>query len=94
MIRLRQVRVYTRFIKNSSISELSYLTTAAMLVVLVMGCFFDLMEDNSLFCLIVTVFGMSTAALRVSKKDYDERVGYFKDQNDRDSSVADVILSK
>lgn len=94
MIRLRQVRVYTRFIKNSSISELSYLTTAAILVILVMSCFFDLMEDNSLFCLIVTVFGMSTASLRVSKKDYDERVGYFKDQNDRDSSVADVILSK
>ena len=94
VIRFRQIRVYTRFIRNSSISELSYITTAAMLVVLVMGCFFDLMEDNSLFCLIVTVFGMSTAALRVSKKDYDERVGYFNDQNDRDSSVADIILSK
>ena len=94
LIRFRQIRVYTRFVRNSSISELSYLTTAAMLVILVMGCFFDLMQDNSLFCLIITVFGMSTAALRVSKKDYDERVGYFNDQNDRDSSVADVILSK
>ena len=94
LVRFRQVRVYTRFVKNSSLSELSYLTTAAMLVVLVMGCFFDLMEDNSLFCLIVTVFGMSTAALRVSKKDYDERVGYFEDQNGKDSSVADIILSK
>ena len=86
--------MYTRFVKNSSLSELSYLTTAAILVVLVMGCFFDVMEDNSLFCLIVTVFGMSTAALRVSKKDYNERVGYFEDQNGIESSVTDIILSK
>ena len=84
LIRFRQIRVYTRFIRNSSISELSYLTTAAILVVLVMGCFFDIMEDNSLFCLVATVFGMSTASLRVSKKDYDERVAYFEDQNDQD----------
>ena len=94
LIRFRQIRVYTRFIRNSSISELSYLTTASILVVLVMGCFFDLMQDSSLFCLVVTVFGMSTASLRVSKKDYDERIGYFNDHNSNHSSVADIILSK
>ena len=38
------------------------------------------------------IFGIGSAALRVSKKDYDDRVIYYEESSALDSSVIDIEI--
>lgn len=92
LIRLRQISVYSRFLRHSQLMPLSAMTALATFAFMVLGWFFDLFGDMSLYCLFFVLFGMNTAALRTSKREYDDRHDYYGDQRALDVSNIDVIL--
>ncbi len=93
-IKLRQESVYAGFLKSSQLSMFSNMTTVAMFCMATCGWFCDVFADLGLYCLFFVLFGLNTAALRISKHEYEERVGYFMDQKDLDSSTVDVFLRR
>ena len=92
VIRLRQDTAYSTYLKSSQLSVFSNMTTVAMFALATCGWFCDVFADLGLYCLFFALFGLNTAALRISKSEYDERTWYFKDQKDVDSSTADIFL--
>lgn len=94
VIRLRQDTTYSVFLKSSQLSVFSTMTTVAMFAMLTCGWFVDVFADLGLYCLFFSLFGLNTAALRISKNEYEERAWYFRDQKDVDSSTADIFLHR
>ena len=94
VIRLRQGTTYSVFLKSSQLSVFSTMTTVAMFAMMTCGWFTDVFADLGLYCLFFSLFGLNTAALRISKNEYEERAWYFKDQKDVDSSTADIFLHR
>ena len=93
-IRLRQHTVYSVFFKSSQLSVFSNMTTVAMFAMAACGWYCDVFADLGLYCLFFALFGLNTAALRISKNEYEEREWYFKDQNAVDSSAVDIFLHR
>ena len=94
VIRLRQDTLYSTFMKSSQLSAFSNMTTPAMFAMVACGWFCDVFADLGLYCLFFALFGLNTAALRISKSEYMERLWYFKDQKDIDSSTVDIFLHR
>ena len=92
IIRLRQDTAYSTFLKSSQLSVFSNMTTVAMFAMAACGWFCDVFADLGLYCLFFALFGLNTAALRISRSEHEEREWYFKDQNDVDSSTTDIFL--
>ena len=78
---MRSTRLITRLI-------------AVMMALLMLGWFADVSRDMSVYALFFLVFGMSTASLRISKNEYEDRQRYFGDNRRVDSSDADITLKK
>ena len=93
-IRLRQDTVHAAILKSSHLSAFSNMTTVAMFAIAACGWFCDAFADLGLYCLFFSLFGLNTAALRISRREREERAWYFKDQKDVDSSTADIFLRK
>lgn len=94
MFKLRRVSVYSRYLKYSSLDALSGFTLIAVFSVFVLGLFYDVTAAMEIYLVIFVILGMNTASLRVSKKEYDDMLGYFGDNRGIDSSVADITLKK
>ena len=92
IIRLRQDTAYSNFLKSSQLFVFSNMTTVAMFAMAACGWFCDVFADLGLYCLFFALFGLNTAALRISRSEHEEREWYFKDQKDVDSSTADIYL--
>ena len=94
LFKLRRVSVYSRYLEYSSLEALSGFTLIAVFSIFALGLFFDVTAEVELYLVIFVILGMNTASLRVSKKEYDDMLGYFGDNKGIDSSVADITLKK
>ena len=95
LLRLRQFSLYDGYLRSSSsLLRLSNMTFLAMMALLMLGWFADVSMDMSVYALFFLVFGMSTASLRISKNEYEDRQRYFGDNRRVDSSDADITLKK
>lgn len=94
VLRLRQVSVYSRYLKSSALEGLSDMTLLSMFALLAVGWFYDIGADFEMHLLFFVIFGLSTASLRVSKKEYDDSLGYFGDNISVESSAADITIRK
>lgn len=93
LLRLRQFSLYDSYLRSSSsLLRLSNMTFLAMMSLLMLGWFNDVSADLSIYALFSLVFGMSTASLRISKNEYEDRQRYFGDNSRVDSSDADITL--
>ncbi len=94
-LRLRQLSLYESYLRSSSsLLRLSNMTSLAMMSLLMLGWFTDVSEDMSIYALFFLIFGMSTASLRISKNEYEDRLRYFGDNRRVDSSDADITLKR
>ena len=94
LFKLRRVSVYSRYLRYSSLEALSGFTLIAVFSVFILGLFYDVTSSVELYLVIFVILGMNTASLRVSKKEYDDMLGYFGDNKSSDSSVADITLKR
>jgi hypothetical protein len=57
-----------------------------MFVIISFGIFCAVFSDPVLTFLMWFIFGMGSSMLRISKREFDDRYVYFKDQSSFDSS--------
>ncbi len=93
-IRLYQDTHYSSLLKSSQLSVFSNMTTIAMFTLAACGWFCDAFADLGLYCLFFVLFGLNTAAMRISRSEHQERELYLKDQKDIDFSAVDIFLHR
>lgn len=91
-VRLRHRSIYSPYTKHSQVSLLTNFSDATMVALLVYGLFTPLWSAPTVYYLFWCVFGLGSAVLRISKHEFDDRVGYFSDGADVDSSSIDISL--
>ena len=93
-IRLYQDTLYSSLLKSSQLSVFSNMTTIAMFTLAACGWFCDAFANLGLYCLFFALFGLNTAAMRISRSEHQERAEYLKDQKDIDFSAVDIFLHR
>ena len=92
VIRLKHRRIYQPYVKNSHVSKISSYTTVITVTLMVYGAFNYIWADMTMYYLFWCVFGLGSAALRVAKTEFDDRVAYFSDGSAEDSSSIDISI--
>lgn len=92
LIRVRHRGIYQPYIKNSRVSKISSYTTVITVMLMVYGAFNYIWADMTMYYMFWCVFGLGSAALRVAKSEFDERVAYFSDGSAEDSSSIDISI--
>ena len=91
-IRLRHNAVYQPYVKTALLGELSCFATSAISVLVIFGAFTYIFSDITMYYLFWCMFGIGSAALRVSKQEYDDRAGYFSDGSGSDAASVDILI--
>ncbi|MBR5140000.1 MAG: hypothetical protein IKV16_02990, partial [Clostridia bacterium] len=68
--------------------------TLAAFCILTVGSFYDIFSSLEAVYLLVSVFATGSAALRVSKREKEERLSYYKDLGTSDHAAIDVTLDR
>ena len=92
LVRLCHMMAYRKYTVGSEVHKLSVFSAVAMTILLVFGAVNYLWSDFSLTYIYWCVFGIGSAALRVSRREYDDRAAYFSDGRSSDASSIDVEL--
>ena len=93
-VRLRHSASYLPYVKHTQLGELSCFCTCAIAILFVFGAFTYVFSDITMYYLFWCVFGIGAAALRVSRQEFDDRVGYFKDEASSQSSSVDIYIKQ
>lgn len=91
-IRMRHRGIYQPYVKSSQVSKISSYTTAITAMLMIYGTFNYIWADMTMYYLFWCVFGLGSAALRVAKQEFDDRVAYFSDGSAEDSSSIDISI--
>ena len=94
VLRFRQFSYYRLYLRSSSVYAIGEMTMVAIMALLAFGMLSYVLSDASVFYLFCIVFAMSTATLRTSRKEFDDRFGYYGDSSSAELSAIDVGLSK
>lgn len=89
---VRHRAAYRSYVKHSSVRNFTVFTGVIIVVLFVFGAVKYLWEEPVVGYIFWCVLGASTAALRVSKRDDDDRVGYLKDVRRIDASAIDIEI--
>jgi O-antigen ligase len=92
VIRVRHLGIYRPYVKKSSVSKISSYTTAVTVVLMVYGAFNYIWADMTMYYLFWCIFGLGSAALRVAKSEFDDRIAYFSDGSTEDTSSIDISI--
>ena len=92
LVRVRHIGAYLSYTRNSHLSLLSPFNTLALAVLLMFGSVNYLWADMSMYFLFWCLFGIGTATLRISRQEYDDRMGYYSDGRSCDASSIDVVI--
>lgn len=91
-VRLNHRTIYVPYVKNSQVSQMARFSETALVMLIVYGVFTSLWSDLTMYYLFWCVFGVGSATLRVSKSEFDDRVGYFSDGAGADFSSIDIEI--
>ena len=92
IIRVRHRGIYRPYVKNSSVSKISSYTTVITVVLMAYGAFNYIWADMTMYYLFWCIFGLGSAALRVAKSEFDDRIAYFSDGSTEDASSIDISI--
>lgn len=91
IIRIRHRATYAKYVRNSSVDNLSTLSGTALFAMLIFGMTDYVWYSSANYYLFWVVFGIGSATLRISKREYDDsHSGCF---NMKDSNFASVNIS-
>lgn len=80
------------YVRNSQVAMLSNLSGVCLFSLLAFGMINYIWSEISAYYLFWCIFGIGSATLRVAKNDYDDRVVYYEETSDFDSSVIDIEI--
>ncbi len=92
IFRLRRNTVYSIYRSSSNVSHFVSMGNLAAFGLVTLGMIYNVFSDPGVFYMFFATMGISAAALRISKRDHDDRLGYYGDQSSMDSSAIDVIV--
>ena len=92
IVRHRHRMNYYPYVRKSQISSLSPAVTVATVCLISYGAVHYIWESSYSYYLFWCVFGLGSAALRVARKEFDDRTLYFEDNINREASVIDVKI--
>ena len=72
LIRIRHRATYAKYVRGSSVDNLCTISGTALLALLVFGMTDYIWYNSTMLVLFWAVFGIGSATLRISKKEYDE----------------------
>jgi len=80
------------YVRNSQVALMSSLSGVCLFSLIAFGMVNYIWSDVSAYYLFWCIFGIGSAALRVAKRDYDDRILYYEETGDSDSSVIDIEI--
>lgn len=92
IIRLKHRSRHYLYVRNSQVERLALLSGTCFFCLLSFGMVNYIWSEISAYYLFWCVFGIGSATLRVARKDYDDRVLYYEESSDVDSSVIDIEI--
>ena len=93
-VRLRHRSIYSPYTGASQVSMLARFSDVTLVALLVYGLFTPLWTAPTVYYLFWWVFGLGSAVLRISKREFDDMIGYFSDGAGADSSAIDITLKR
>lgn len=93
-VRMRHRIVYQRYLKHSDVKFISASAASAIFVLVTLGATTYIWQDMSLYYLFWCVFGIGSAALRISKQQSDDRTLYYQIDRDVDNFDISVNIDK
>ena len=93
VLRMRHLSYYRLYLRNSLVEVTGEMTAVALIALLSFGMLSNLFGDLTVLYLFWTVIGISAAALRIAKKECDDRQGYYGDSRSSESSALDIGLN-
>lgn len=91
-VRYRHRTIYYPYVGKSQVSALAPAASVALICLAAYGAVHYIWSQSVSYYLFWCVFGLGSAALRVARKEFDDRTLYFEDNINRESSVIDVKI--
>ncbi|MBQ7333718.1 MAG: hypothetical protein IJW38_05155 [Clostridia bacterium] len=93
VLRLVQLSEYGIYMRSSLLSLITKAAAFAVFGLFSVGMTADVFSDITVYFLFVSIFGILSASLRISKTEYLDRLSYYGDQRSADSSDINVRIS-
>ncbi len=93
VLRLIQLSEYGLYMRNSLLSLITRAGALAIFGLFSLGMTADVFSDITIYFLFISIFGILSASLRISKTEYLDRLSYYGDQRSADSSDINVRIS-
>ena len=92
VIRVRHRATYAIYVRNSSVDNLSTLSGTALFALLVFGMTDYIWYSTSIYYLFWVVFGIGSATLRISKREYDDSHNSYTSERAENSASVDISV--
>lgn len=92
IVRIAHRTAYLNYVKNSQTAVTARIGEVCVFCLLAFGTTNYIWSDMSAYYLFWCIFGIVSAAIRVAKKEFDDRVLYYEDTRALDYSVIDVEI--
>lgn len=93
VLRLVQLSEYGVYMSGSLLALISKAGALAIFGLFSLGMTADVFSDVTIYFLFISIFGISSASLRISRTEYMDRLSYYGDQRSADSSDINVRIS-
>ena len=91
-LRIVQLNVYKKYFSDSTVGFYVDISSLSLIGILIYGAYFDVFANMEMLYFFIVIFATGTAALRVSKKEKEERLSYYRDLGRSDSADVDVVI--
>lgn len=94
LFRFRHLSAYAPYYRSSMVGGIVDMSAVAIFALFLMGTFYDIFEDMSVFYLFWCILGFCSASLRIAKKEHHDRIDYYRDQRSFDSADTSILLQR
>lgn len=94
VIRVRHRATYAKYVRNSSVDNISTLSGTALFALLIFGMTDYIWYSSSTYYLFWVVFAIGSATLRISKREYDTSRSISYDEKGENSVSIDITIEK
>lgn len=92
MFRMRHFSIQSIYRTASNVSRFITMGSLSAFAIIALGSFYNVFSSVAVFYLFFASVAIAAASIRISKREYDDRLSYYGDQSSIDSSAVDVIL--
>ncbi len=92
VLRVFHIGIHKKYFSDSTVNFYVELSTLATVSILIFGSYADIFADPEMLYMFISVFATGSAALRVSRKEKEEQLSYYKDLGTSDSAAIDVSI--